>query len=88
MFQHKQIVLKRNHCGQFEPSPCYFCDSMNPIPTSHMHRFTQKGGMIEGDLEICGLAFCGPCGNFWGCEGFPYLCKHRVLSNMYKYDLS
>ena len=85
-FQPKQIVLKRNHCGQFESSPCSFCDSMNPIPTSHRCGLLQKGGMIDGDKEICGKAFCGPCGSSWGCEGSPYYCKLHAIPNMYEYD--
>lgn len=74
----KQIVLKRNAANQFESSPCAFCDSMRPLPTSHRCLAEQKGGMLDGENEICGRPFCAPCGDKWGCEGAPYRCKDHV----------
>ena len=73
-----QVVLKRNAANQFIPAPCAFCDSMHPLPTSHRCTVLQKGGMIDGDVEICGRPYCGPCGSSWGCEGAPYRCKNHV----------
>ena len=73
-----QVVLKRNVANQFESSPCAFCESMTPLPTSHRCMAPQKGGMIDGDTEICGRPFCAPCGVSWGCEGAPSRCKNCI----------
>ena len=74
----KQIVLTRNAANQFTPAPCAFCDTMTPLPTSHRCLRLQKGGMLDGEVEICGRPFCAPCGSSWGCEGFPYRCREHA----------
>ena len=47
------------------------CQICKGIQTQHRYLFEVAGGFIK---NICGKAFCAPCGASWLCEGEPWRC--------------
>jgi len=54
------------------------CPICHVIPTHHRCYAEVDGGFSFNGKQICGKAFCAPCGSKWGCEGSPWRCSDHV----------